>query len=85
MTYDTIIVYYNYKYYTIIIITTNALLKILINDHPKTRNSFNKSIIYFGDGSSIQYKNYENFPNLLMHRKDFGMEAKYHFFATCHH
>ena len=40
--------------------------------------------IYSSDGSSIQYKNYENFTNLLMHGKDFGMEGKYHFFVTSH-
>ena len=79
MTYDTITVYYNWNCHTITIITINAFLKSLINDHSKTRNPFNKSIIYFSDGSTIQYKNYENFTNLLMHGKDFGMEAKYHF------
>ena len=84
MTYDTITVYNNWNYYAITIITINAFLKSLINDHPKTRNLFNKSIIYFSDGSTVQYKNYKNFTNLLMHGKDFGMEAKYHFFATCH-
>ena len=63
---------------------THAVLKTLINDHPKTIYPFTKSIIYFTDGSSIQYKNYENFTNLLMHGKYFGMEAKYHFFATSH-
>ena len=84
MTYDTITVCYNCNYYTIAIVTINAFLKSLINDHPKTKNPFNKSTIYFSYGSTIQYQNYKNFTNLLMHGKDFGMEAKYHFFATCH-
>ena len=64
--------------------TIYAFLKSLINDPAKTKNSFNKSKIYSNNGSSIQCKNYECFTNLLMHGKDFGMEAKYHFFATSH-
>ena len=55
MTYDTITVCYNCNYYTIAIVTINAFLKSLINDHPKTKNPFNKSIIYFSYGSTIQY------------------------------
>ena len=53
MTYDTITVYYNWNYYTTTIITINTFLKSVINDHPKTINFFNKSIIYFSDGSTI--------------------------------
>ena len=58
MTYDTITVSYNCNYYTIAIVTINAFLKSLINDHPKTKNhnkNHNKSIIYFSYGSTIQY------------------------------
>ena len=70
MTHNTIAVY--------------AFLKTLIYDHIRTRYPFVKSISYFSDGSSAQYKNYKNFTNLLMHKKDFGMKAEWHFFATSH-
>ena len=66
------------------IITVYAFLKTLINDHIKTRYPFLKSISYFIDGSPAQYKNYKNFTNLLMHKKDFGMKAGWHFCATSH-
>ena len=39
---------------------------------------------YFSDGSRAQYKNCKNFTNLLMHKKDFGMKAEWHFLATSH-
>ena len=57
MTHDTITVY--------------TLLKTLINDHIKTRYLFLKSTSYFSDISPAQYKNYKNFTNLPMHKKDF--------------
>ena len=65
-------------------ITVYAFLKTLINDHIKARYPFLKSKSYFSDGSPAQYKNYKNFTNLLMHKKDFGMNAEWHFFATSH-
>ena len=65
-------------------ITVYAFLKTLINGHIKTRYPFLKSISYFSDGSPAQYKNYKNFTNLLMHKKDFGMKTELHFFATSH-
>ena len=63
-------------------ITVYAFLKTHIIDHMKTRYPFLKSISYFSDGSPPQYKNYKNFTNLLMHKKDFRMKAEWHFFAT---
>ena len=41
-------------------------------------------VYYFSDGAASQYKNYKNFCNLVMHVKDFGMSAEWHFFATSH-
>ena len=41
-----------------------------------------KSIEYFTDGCAAQYKNYKNFANLCNHQKDFGLDAKWNFFAT---
>ena len=63
-------------------ITVYAFLKTLINDPIKTRYPFLKSISYFSDGSPGQYTNYKNLTTLLMHKKDFGMKAEWHFFAT---
>lgn len=43
-----------------------------------------KKIIYFTDGASQHFKNKHNFMNLLHHKKDFGIEAEWHFHATAH-
>lgn len=43
-----------------------------------------KKIIYFSDGAASQYKNYKNLTNLTYHQEDFGIEAEWHFFASCH-
>ena len=63
-------------------INVYAFLKTLINNHIKTRYPFLKSISCFIDGSPAQYKNYKNFRNLLMHKKDFGMKAECHFLGN---
>ena len=41
-------------------------------------------IHYFSDGAGGQYKNCKNFKNLCCHEKDFGIKAKWNFFATSH-
>lgn len=43
-----------------------------------------KQITYFSDGAASQYKNRKNFLNLCHHKKDFGIEAEWHFSATSH-
>lgn len=40
--------------------------------------------MYFSDESSAQCKHYKNFINLYYHEENFGMAAKWHFFATSH-
>ena len=57
------------------IIIVYAFLKALINGHIKVRYLFLKSISYFSDNSPAQYKSYENFTDLLMHKKDFWNES----------
>ena len=42
------------------------------------------TITYFLDGCAQQYKNYKNFINFLCHGDDFGIAAKWAFFATSH-
>ena len=64
--------------------TVYAFLKTVINNHIKIRYPFLKSISCFIDGSPVQYKNYKNFRNLIMHKKDFVMKAECHFLATIH-
>ena len=53
-------------------------------DHIKTVTPHVTHIHYFSDGAAGQYKNFKNFANLVMHYKDFGISAQWHFFATSH-
>ena len=39
-------------------------------------------IEYFSDGCAGQYKNKKNMYNLCMHKKEFGLDAVWNFFAT---
>lgn len=57
--------------------------KRVINDL-KSKISGLKTIEYFSDGCVAQYKNRYSFLNLCMHKKDFGVAAKWNFFATSH-
>lgn len=41
-------------------------------------------IIFFTDGAPSQYKNKNNFLNLCMFKKDFGLDAEWHYFSTSH-
>lgn len=50
----------------------------------KGRNLNIKSIEYFTDGCAAQYKNCKTFLNLCEHENDFGIPAKWNFFATSH-
>ncbi|KAJ8677403.1 hypothetical protein QAD02_013190 [Eretmocerus hayati] len=44
-----------------------------------------KWIMYFSDGAPTQYKNKNNFANMCVHERDFGLKIKsYNFFATSH-
>jgi hypothetical protein len=43
-----------------------------------------KKMIYLSDGAAGQYKNHKNFTNLLLHLRDFGFAAEWHFTATSH-
>ena len=42
------------------------------------------TIIYFNDGCAGQYKNREKCYNLCQHKSDFGLNARWVFFATSH-
>ena len=63
--------------------TVHAFQKEIINVI-KEKFSDITEIIYFSDGSSKQYKNCKNFNNLVNHEIDFGIKARWHFFATSH-
>ena len=41
-----------------------------------------KKSICFSDSCGGQYKNYKNFMDLCSHKDDFGISAKWVFFAT---
>ena len=43
-----------------------------------------KKFEYFSDGCAGQYKNFKNLSNLTFHEADFGIKAKWTFFATSH-
>lgn len=43
-----------------------------------------EEIIYISDGCAAQYKNKNNFKNICLHEKDFGIKAQWHFFPTSH-
>lgn len=41
-------------------------------------------LFYFSDGAGSQYKNKYNFKNVCMHKTDFGVDAEWNFYASCH-
>ena len=43
-----------------------------------------RKIFYFSDGTGSQYKDKYNLSNLVYHKKDFGIDAEWHFSATSH-
>lgn len=43
-----------------------------------------KTIKFFSDGAASQYRNKYNFLNLCLFKKDFGINAEWHFFTTSH-
>jgi hypothetical protein len=43
-----------------------------------------KKVYYMTDGCTSQYKNRYNFLNLLYHKRDFKVEAQWHFHPTAH-
>ena len=69
LTHDTVAVY--------------TFQKILLN-FLKNKFALVSKIIYFSDGAPQQYKNYKNVINLAYHKKDFSVEAEWHFYATAH-
>ena len=57
----------------------NEVLKKVLADLPETKNA-----TYFSDGCASQYKNRKNLFNLCQHSSEFGINAKWVFFATSH-
>lgn len=55
------------------------LIPILLEQYPNL-----KKIHYLSDGCAEQYKNKKSFKNLCHHKKDFGIDAEWHFFPTSH-
>ena len=51
--------------------------KKVLADLPKA-----KDVTYFSDGCASQYKNRKNLFNLCQHSSEFGINAKWVFFAT---
>lgn len=44
----------------------------------------NRKILFFTDGAPSHFKNKKSFLNLCMFKKDYDIEAEWHFFATSH-
>ena len=57
---------------------------IEINNDIKTNLPQIKNIEYFSDKCAGQYKSSRNFLNICFHHEDFGLCAKWTFFATSH-
>ncbi len=53
-------------------------------NYAKQKISNLSKIIHFSDGSGGQYKNRMTFFNLTQMKREFGVIAEWHFFATCH-
>lgn len=64
-------------------VAVHAFQRILMAHLTEQNLSINK-IIYFTDGAAQHYKNRFNFANLLNHKKDFGIDAEWHFHETSH-
>ncbi|XP_018374535.1 PREDICTED: uncharacterized protein LOC108768312, partial [Trachymyrmex cornetzi] len=64
-------------------IAVHVYLKI-INDFLKESFSNATKIVYFSDGAPQQFKNFKNFVNIYYHKKDFNLDAEWHYFATAH-
>ena len=56
----------------------------LFTEEIKIALPFLSTFYYCSDRSSSQYENFKNFTNLLHHKKDFRLDAEWHFFATSH-
>lgn len=63
--------------------TVHAFMSVIV-PYAKTLITDLRKIHYFSDGAASQYKNHKNFTNLMYHKKDFNVEAEWHFFATSH-
>jgi hypothetical protein len=61
--------------------TFYAFHKVVIQ-YIKTLASDMRKIWYLNEGTVSQYKNTNNFANLVSHNNDSGIPAKWHFFAT---
>jgi hypothetical protein len=66
----------------------NTVIAYIFQKHPIAFLNENvpniSNTYYFSDSASAQYKNKNNFINLCHHNTDFGINAKWHFFATSH-
>ncbi|KAJ8688039.1 hypothetical protein QAD02_023834 [Eretmocerus hayati] len=56
----------------------------IVTDYIKKNFLLAKKVIYFSGGVAQHSKNTSNFENLINHKKDFGLEAEWHFNATAH-
>lgn len=65
------------------VISVYMFQKKLIDTIRKEHNNIRR-IVFFSDGAAGQYKNRKNFYNIAQFKRQFGIEAEWHFFATAH-
>lgn len=64
---------------TLVKIIQNKIVDLLKDQYPQV-----KHVEFFSDGCVGQYKNAENFSNLLQYKEKYGISVVWNFFATAH-
>ncbi|XP_044013077.1 uncharacterized protein LOC122855606 [Aphidius gifuensis] len=88
----TVVIYFKDYHKSLAIVSDNShhdaiavhIYTRITIDYIKSLNSRIKKIHYFSDGAPQQFKNYKNVVTLCHHKKNYGIEAEWHFFATAH-
>ena len=62
-------------------VTVFCFFQKILNEYVNSVFDHVHKVLYFSDGSGVQYKNFKNFTNLLLHEQDFNLKAEWHFFT----
>ena len=57
-------------------VTVFCFLQKILNEYVNSVFDHVHKVLYFSDGSGVQYKNFKNFTNLLLHDQDFNLKAE---------
>ena len=83
-TYSLLFISDSLTHNTVAVYTFQKRLILLLKERLSQDGILLTEVQYFSDGCSKQYKNKRNFINLTYHHEDFGVPAKWAFFATSH-